>query len=181
MVKDLGMRLRNIRKQKGITLKELAYKTGLSIGFISNVERDLCSPTLDNIQRLCAALDITLVSLLENRVFVDRIIRKKDREIIYEYGKDVRYESVRFGSGLLDGLFITVDANCQYEKEWTHAYDEIGIVVSGELTIAIDDSKYILYEGDCFYVHAMERHNLSNNSDSPCVSYWVKQLTDKHR
>ena len=54
----LGEHVRNIRKKRGITLKELAEKTGLSIGYISQIERDLTDPSLSTLRKLSAALDI---------------------------------------------------------------------------------------------------------------------------
>ena len=65
MGEGIGTRVRNLRKRRGVTLTELGHETGLSPAFISNLERNLCSPTLDNIQRICAALDIELVKLLQ--------------------------------------------------------------------------------------------------------------------
>ena len=54
----LGEHVRNIRKKRGITLKELAEKTGLSIGYISQIERNLTDPSLSTLRKLSAALDI---------------------------------------------------------------------------------------------------------------------------
>ena len=54
----LGEQVRNIRKKRGITLKELAEKTGLSIGYISQIERNLTDPSLSTLRKLSAALDI---------------------------------------------------------------------------------------------------------------------------
>ena len=52
MGEGIGTRVRNLRKRRGVTLTELGHETGLSPAFISNLERNLCSPTLDNIQRI---------------------------------------------------------------------------------------------------------------------------------
>ncbi len=54
----LGEQVRKIRKKRGITLKELAEKTGLSIGYISQIERNLTDPSLSTLRKLSAALDI---------------------------------------------------------------------------------------------------------------------------
>lgn len=180
MINNVGTRLRNIRKKKGMTLAALAEATGLSVGFLSNLERDLCSPTLENIQRICAVLDISLIKLLESKNWEGNVIRAEEREIIFEQKDLIRYESVNFGPGKLDGLVIVVDPHCEYEKVWTHAYDEIGLVLDGELTISIDEEEFQLHQGDAFYIEAMTKHNLSNHTDQPCSSYWVKQITERH-
>ncbi|MGI6030373.1 MAG: helix-turn-helix domain-containing protein [Eubacteriales bacterium] len=180
MIDDVGARLRSIRKKKKMTLTELAQQTGLSVGFLSNLERDLCSPTLEYVQRICAALDISLIKLLDNKNWSRQVIRAQEREVIFEQKDQIRYESVNFGSGRLDGLIIVVQPHCEYKKGWTHVYDEIGLVLEGELTITIEDEEFVLHPGDSFYIAAMSKHSLSNQSDKPCSSYWVKQITERH-
>lgn len=180
MVNDVGARLRSIRKQKNITLSMLAQHTGLSVGYLSNLERDLSSPTLENIQRICAALDVPLIKLLESKNWDRNVIRANEREIIFEQKNLIRYESLNFGPEKLDGLIIVVEPHCEYKKRWTHAYDEIGLVLDGELTIYIGNEQHKLYSGDAFYIPAMTNHSLSNLSDTPCSSYWVRQPTDHH-
>lgn len=180
MIENIGARLRSIRKKKGMTLTELAQQTGLSAGFLSNLERDLCSPTLENIQRICAVLGVSLIKLLDNKAWAGHVIRADKREIIFEENDQIRYESVNFGSGKLDGLIIKIGPHCVYEKEWTHAYDEIGLILDGEMVVTIDSQEYELKPGDAFYIESMTKHNLSNRSDRPCTSFWVKQITDRH-
>lgn len=175
MVDTIGLQLRDLRKKSGLTLAELSRQTGLSIAFISNVERNLCSPTLDNLQRICSSLNISLIKLFENQSTESKAIRKSQRDVIFEQKNLIRYEAINFGPSRMDGLVITVEPHCQYEKKWTHAYDEIGLVLEGELTIHFSDSEFVLYKGDAFYIDAMTEHSLSNHSEKPCSSYWVKQ------
>ena len=59
MLTKVGERLKAIRKSKCITLQELSKRTELSIGLLSNVERDLRSPTIVNFHKICNALGIT--------------------------------------------------------------------------------------------------------------------------
>ena len=180
MIQDLGERVRNIRKNKGITLTELASASGLSASFISNMERNICSPTVENLQKICEAMGMSLLELLDGKQSTQSVIRKEDREVVYEQAKKVRYESLHFGDNKLDGLIITIAPHEDYRKLWRHSYDEIGLILSGELTITIEDEKYVMKEGDTIYIEAMKNHNLSNDSDTVCSSYWVKQGTSDH-
>lgn len=174
MIQDVGKRLREIRKGRGMTLSELGEQTGLSVGFLSNLERDLSSPTLDNLQRICTALDTSLVRVLEGGQHKEPIIRKKEREIVFEREHEIVYELIKYGGAAMDALVIRVEPNCLYRREWTHTYDEIGLVLQGHLTISIERQEYELEEGDSFYIHAGTEHSLSNHSDAPCISYWVR-------
>lgn len=179
-MQKIGEKLRKLRKGKNITLKELARKSGLSVSFISNLERDLCSPTIDNLQKICEAMELSIVSLLDEKKRDGNVIRAKERQVLYKQDGQVSYESVRFVIGKLDGLIIEVEPQCVYEKDWTHSYDELGLILEGELTIAMNGEEYVLETGDAFYIPAMTKHNLSNRSDRPCRSYWVKPAMDDH-
>lgn len=179
MIEDIGARVRSLRKSKNKTLTELAEQTDLSPAYISNLERNLCSPTLDNIQRICSALDIEIIKLLDDREWSEKVIKAEERTVIYEKEGKIRYESINFGAGRMTGEFIIVEPHCEYVKEWTHSYDEIGYVLEGKLLIMIDQTEYMLDEGDAFYIDADRRHNLGNRTDKRCISLWIKQAAEE--
>ena len=180
MITNVGMKLREIRKRKNITLSVLSEKVGLSVGFLSNLERDFSSPTLDNIQKVCEGLEISLLDLLDAKKETGKILRKEDRQIAFERKDKIRYESVNFGEDCLHGLFITIQPNSFFEKEWSHGYQEIGVVLEGELVVTISRAEYVLHEGDAFYIKANENHSIANRSHKPTLSYWVKQVVDEN-
>lgn len=178
MITSVGKKLRDIRKQKRITLAALASQVGLSVGFLSNLERDLSSPTLDNVQKVCSALDISLMDLMDDVYDTSEIIRQNERKIVFERENKVRYESISFGLRRMQGLVIVIEPENLFEKEWSHGYDEIGIVLEGELVITIRHMEYFLQEGDAFYIEAGAEHSLANRGNRTCVSYWVKSVND---
>ena len=55
-VENIGQRIKEIRKSKSITIQKLSQFTDLSVGYLSNLERNQASPTLNNLQRICVAL-----------------------------------------------------------------------------------------------------------------------------
>lgn len=174
MIHDVGRRLRELRKSKSMTLSELGEQTGLSVGYLSNLERNLSSPTLDNMQRICAALNTSLINVLDSESCNEPIIRKNDREIVFEKKNEIVYELIKYDGAPMDALVIRVEPHCAFPKEWTHNYDEIGLVLEGVLTIFIEKQRYTLKEGDSFYIRSGVEHSLGNLSDKSCVSYWVR-------
>lgn len=172
---NIGDKVKRARKTKKLTLKQLAEKTGLSIGYLSNLERSLCSPTLDNLQLVCGAMGVSLISLLSVASEPRIIIRKADRELLLDKPDGIRYESVNYGEDRLSALFISLQPKCTHDTNWYHSYDEMGIVLSGSMEIHIEEQIYHLEAGDSFYIKANTRHSLGNSSDTPCESYWVKE------
>lgn len=174
-MQDIGLRLKTVRKSKGLTLMALAKEAGLSASYISNLERGACSPTIDNLQNICGALGISIVKLLDDQTWDNCVIRANEREIIYEQKGQVRYESIDFGANrTLSGLEITIEPHCKYQKEWSHDYEEMGLILKGELTLSLNNEEYTLTKGDAFYIESNAKHKISNNTDEDCVSYWVK-------
>lgn len=175
MITDIGTRVRALRKTKDLTLTQLAERTELSTAYISNLERGLCSPTLENIQKICQALEVELIKLLDDKEWAGKVIHPGERPVIYEKEGQIRYESINFGKGRMTGEYIVVEPGCLYGEEWSHSYDELGYVLEGTLLITIEDEEYLLSEGASFYIDAKKRHNLGNPGEERCVSLWVKQ------
>lgn len=80
---DLGEKIKYYRKRKGLTIKELSELTDLSIGFISNLERDLNSPSVSNLQQICEVLDINLMEILNSNNDKQYIVLKNNRKEIF--------------------------------------------------------------------------------------------------
>jgi len=171
----VGKKLRYLRKQGDWTLKQLAKETDLSIGYLSNLERDITSPTLDNIQRICGTLGISLQELLDEDTEEKTVIKKEERKIIFEREDSICYESIHFGEDRLEGLCITVGPHTKYDTtNWIHNYDEIGLILEGSMVIRIEETYHTLNEGDAFFIKANTNHSFSNESANRCISYWVR-------
>ncbi|MGL4607598.1 MAG: helix-turn-helix domain-containing protein [Eubacteriaceae bacterium] len=176
LILSIGEKFKAARKTKKLTLKQLSQQSGLSIGYLSNLENNVCSPTLENMQNICAVLGVSLMEILEGFQPQRLVVKKEERTTIFSIKNVVRYDSITYGDGKMDGLYITLFPKCNYDKSnWRHTYDEIGLVLSGSMDIRIDDEIFHLSEGDSFYINAYTNHSLSNPSDCMCESYWVKQ------
>ncbi len=175
----VGSRLRDIRKERNLTLKQLSEYTGLSIGFLSNLERHSTSPTLDQLQQICLALEVNMVRLLESTQKDNAIVRLEDRKKIFDNDMKLCYETLTQGERVLGGVCITISNNVSFaDKEmWQHSFDEIGIVIEGEMVMIIDDEECLLKKGDTVYIAAHVPHKYYNPKDEKCVSYWVFQNT----
>ncbi|MCS4481307.1 helix-turn-helix domain-containing protein [Clostridium botulinum] len=80
---QLGEKIKYYRKKKGLTIKELSELTNLSIGFISNLERDLNSPSVSNLQQICEVLGINLMEILKSTEDKEYIVCKDSRSEIF--------------------------------------------------------------------------------------------------
>ena len=78
-------------------MQQLAEATGLSTGYLSNLERNVNSPTLVNIQKICEALDISLGDMVERNREESIIVRKDEREVVIDEQNSIRLENIDYG------------------------------------------------------------------------------------
>ena len=181
-----GRRIREMRKRRGLTLKEVAEATGYTIGHISQIERDLKSPSLVALRKIAACLDCSEVWLImgdselsaqspeEGKKSKESYLMRKENRIPMKIPEiDVSY-SIFTPSKLpnaqeaqMTGLIVRLKPNTWVtEKMISHGnYDESLLLLKGELELRIDNSTYMIYEGDSFYIPKNCLHNYLNTSN----------------
>ena len=169
----VGNRIKDIRKKKSLTITELAKYTNLSVGYLSNIERNQTSPTLRNLATICSALDISLTDIITESAEERIVVRKKDW-VVREYPEyNQTSNCVDFGdvNGEYQLVYIQ-PGKTQKISEGVHPYPEIGMVLKGELTIAVDGVKYVLQPGDSICIKPHNFHTMSNQGEELCESLW---------
>ncbi|BDF69643.1 DNA-binding protein [Oscillospiraceae bacterium] len=171
----IGKKIKYYRKQVNLTLQEIANRTGLSLGYLSNLERDLTSPTFDNLCNICAAMSISVVDLIMNTVSHQVCVRKSERKSIYALDYRTKYEYTTDENLDMQGMCLTLSADYNgTEVSWGHDTDEYGLVAKGALAFEVNGETYVLEEGDAIYIKAGTPHKWSKIGDGECISYWTK-------
>ena len=181
-----GRRIREMRKKRGLTLKEVAEATGYTIGHISQIERDLKSPSLVALRKIAACLNCSEVWLIMDDSELSAkspeegkkskesyLVRKENRipmkipEIDVSYSIFTPSKLPNAQEAQMTGLIVRLKPNTWVtEKMISHGnYDESLLLLKGELELRIDNSTYIIYEGDSFYIPKNCLHNYLNTSD----------------
>ena len=167
----IGELIKQIRKNNKITLEDLAGSTGLSVSYLSTIERGITSPTIINLQKICQELGVTLSDLIST-VDDDKIHIKKDqRRIIFDDRDNVVYEAITEGNRRIKSICMTVYDNREHPSA-KHISDEFGYIVSGSLIMTVDGIAYDLQSGDSLYISANTTHTFRKTSDEPCISIW---------
>ena len=181
-----GSRIREMRKRRGLTLKEVAEATGYTIGHISQIERDLKSPSLVALRKIATCLDCSEVWLImgdselsaqspeEGKKSKESYLVRKENRIPMKIPEiDVSY-SIFTPSKLpnaqeaqMTGLIVKLKPNTWVTEQMiSHGnYDESLLLLKGELELRIDNSTYMIYEGDSFYIPKNCLHNYLNTSN----------------
>lgn len=174
----LGARLKTIRKQKMLTITQLALYTGLSVGYLSNVERGQSSPTVQNLSRICKELGVSMVDVLNEAPRSRDLIRKDEARSYERPNVAMAIRVYDFGGGMDAFEAITIGVGCDHiDAEAMHPYPEMVYVKAGQLTVTIEGEDFVLEEGDALCVRANHKHTLSNRGDVPCESVWLRMTS----
>lgn len=173
-----GHKIRIIRKNLGMSIKELADKSQLSTGLISQIERDLVSPSVNAMTRIVAALDTTMGEFFDEDYTKQNpvVIKKNTHKEIVLTDMQRKYEILSpTDNRMVEMVFMTIAKtdNPDQVKESTHEGEECGYVISGRLTVEVDGQKFDLEEGDSIYFESTRPHRYINYDDQDSVSVWA--------
>lgn len=172
MDEKIGALLKKIRKQHNITLQDLSIKSGLSVAYLSLLERGLNSPTIENLNKICRCLEITLTDLLSNLDSEKLLVKKDEMKIIFDDKKGVYYKATTEGNRHLKGTAMFVTDSHLHIAE-SHIADELGYIVQGVLEMTLEGVIYILHPGDSMYIPANKKHSFKKLSTEDSISIWT--------
>jgi len=173
----LGADLRALRKARGMTLLDMADTLGRSVGWLSQVERDMSEPSITDLRHIAACLDVSVSMLFRHAA-------APAHEAGFVVRKDARRTIGSSIAGLVEELLspdLTDDfemvhstflPHSKIKETVTRPTQEVGYIISGTLEIEINETTHHLNPGDSFRVRG-EAFRWANPSDQPAVAIWV--------
>ena len=175
----LGQLLRELRHREGLTLSTLSGRVGVSQSALSQFESGRSEPALGTLWKLGQALNASLFEFFANEPAqaVD-VTRRKDRTVmVYERA---RYEGIaRSGRRKLDLFFLHLQPGEGPVREpVSHAGEEVGVVISGQMDVAVGSETHRLSRGDGIWFISDQPHTFTVVGERECVSVWADTLPD---
>jgi transcriptional regulator with XRE-family HTH domain len=170
----IGERIRNLRQMSNLTQEELAERAGLTKGFISQIERDLTSISLDSLLQILEAVDENISDFFRESSEEKIVYREKDRVAI-EKEKIQKFELLVPGSTnrRLEPILLTLAKGEATPKERPHEGEEFGLVLRGRINLRFGREILKLKNGECFYLSAEKEHWLHNSGSREAVILWI--------
>lgn len=175
----VGQRIRELRRAKGFTLEDLARASGLSIGYISQLERNLKTPSIKALHAITRSLGVNVSWFMpdperDEGPGADVIVRARVRPSL-RFESGVRDELLSPSlSGQLELMRCTFEPGASSGVElYAHEGEEAGYVASGSLELAIDDQVYVLNAGDSFQFESRRPHRYRNPGPDTTVVIWA--------
>lgn len=163
---DIGAKIRAIRKRKKITIAQLCEGTGLSKGFVSNVENNNTSPSINTLQAIANFLDVPLPYLLLEKKQHMRVVKKAERTYSAFHNLTIEH----LGSfGGLRMMSVEMPVGSSLGEENAHEGIECHIVLQGKILVNQGEDTAVLEEGDTFSWHASVPHFVKNIGEEKAV------------
>ncbi|MGB0632138.1 MAG: cupin domain-containing protein [Alphaproteobacteria bacterium] len=172
MTIDIGKRLRASRIAHGKVIDDIAGATGLSRAYISQVETGKASPSIQTLEKMSAALDISVSSLFVEDGGQCTVIRAADRRHVHFGEPDVSYrKTMQYLSPpdrLLELAIVEIPPrSTAIDKAHSHEGEEACHVLEGEVEVIYGDETHTLCAGDSVHWDSRTPHWLKNVSDRP--------------
>jgi transcriptional regulator with XRE-family HTH domain len=167
---DIGSKIRAIRNRKKITIAQMCEQTGLSKGFISNVENNNTSPSISTLQTIAAFLNVPLPYLLLEKEEQMTVIRKNERKVTTSGESHLKVEHLASRGGLSIRLVEFPPGSSTGEKK-AHEGEECHLVLKGKVLAEQGEDSYTLEEGDTFSWCSSVPHGVKNIGED-----WAKVL-----
>jgi transcriptional regulator with XRE-family HTH domain len=170
-VKDVGNRLKRLRKARGLSMRELAAKADVAASFVSRIEAGKASPTIMTLQKLLEALGVEVVDFFQRSDALDParqvVFKRGDMQILAEFDRRWIFA---FPSHPEIGVVMTYEEyqpHTDLVEPERHPRDTYGQVLSGELTIEVPGQPpYVARRGDAFFLKANTEHTSRNSGDT---------------
>ena len=174
MIDDVGKKVKELRTKNNLTLKDLSIKSGMSIGFLSQLERGLTTIAIDTLSNLGEVLGVDLSYFLSSpKQNKKPILRSYEKEVFQINSNQFIYYNLTNdieNKVLLPRYIEILPTNSKEEvTTYNHEGEEFVYVIEGILTLVIDNEQFELFPGDSSHYSSETFHNWAN-----CTSKTVK-------
>ena len=171
---QVGTKLRDLRKQNGLTQQELADRAELTKGFISQLEQGQVTPSLVTLFDLIECLGTTPSDFFkptgaEKVVFGDRDYFEK----VDETGNSTVWVVPSAQSNQMEPVLVTIQPHSALPTDDPHNGEEFGYVLSGRIALYRQETRFDVKAGESFYYEADKPHRIENPGNRPAKVLWV--------
>lgn len=176
----IGNKIRNLRKNKNMTLSDLAGMTDLSVSYISQLERGMIEPSISSLRKISKALDTPLYLFMEeDGERTNMVVRSEDRINMSFPTGTINYEIAsimprdEFSPNAMIMSFEIDPKGTDSDNLITHPSDEIVLVLEGELTATVGAEIITVGKGDTLYIKGNTPHKFTNLTVKKIKGYSV--------
>lgn len=172
---EIGEKIKKLRTILGLTQEELADRAELTKGFISQVERDLTSPSIASLSDILEALGTNLSEFFKNVEDEKFVFKEKDMFVAIneENFCTLKWVVPNSQKNSMEPILVVLEAKGSTREYAPYEGEDFGYVLKGEIILHMDDNSYELKAGECFYTKCNTNRYLENIKDTQAEVLWI--------
>ncbi len=175
MAVKIGEKIRLLRIRRNLTQEELANRCELTKGFISQVERDITSPSIATLTDIVESLGTTLRDLFNEREDELYIFGKDNGAVLQDekLGNTVEWLVPNAQKNLMEPILVTLSPEGRVAQDEPHEGEEYGFVLQGSVYVVLGERRAKCRKGESFTFAATAPHWIENAGRSQAVVLWI--------
>lgn len=170
---NIGAKIKRLRLTNGLTLEELANRSELTKGFLSQLERDLTSPSVATLEDILEALGTNLKDFFAEEEDEQIVFGKNDFFINEQDDYRISYIIPNAQKNEMEPILIELKKDKKSMEIDPHDGEEFGYVIQGKITLVNGDDTFELKKGETFYLKGGLAHHIENHHDTVAKVVWV--------
>ncbi|MEG1475600.1 MAG: cupin domain-containing protein [Longicatena sp.] len=170
---DIGQRLKQLRVQNNLTLEELASRSELTKGFLSQVERSLTSLSVSTLEDIVEALGTDLATFFKDSKQHKTVFKKDDYFVDEHEDFCINWIVPNAQKNEMEPILLELHPFGQSKEIDPHDGEEFGYVVEGRITLVNGEQETPVKKGETFYINGKYKHYLKNNNKNEAKILWI--------
>jgi transcriptional regulator with XRE-family HTH domain len=171
----IGEKIKSLRIQNSLTQEELADRSELTKGFISQLERDLTSPSIATLVDILEGLGTNVKDFFSEKIEEKIVFSKEDA---FETENDelkyvLRWIIPNAQKNVMEPILMEIEPEGRTKEDSPHEGEEFGYVINGSIYIHVGGKKHKVKKGESFYYKATSNHYISNEGRTKATVIWV--------
>ncbi len=172
---NIGKKIRALRLQNNLTQEELANRLELTKGYISQIENNLTSPSMQTLFSILEVLGTDVHEFFSNEEEPTVVFKKDD---FYEKENEQLKHMISWivpnaQKYEMEPIIIDIEPGGQSEIDDPHAGEEFGYVLEGQVTLILNKKRHVIRKGETFYYRANKEHYLMNTYHTRAKVLWI--------
>lgn len=170
---DIGKQIKERRTLLMLTQEELANRCELTKGFISQLENDKVSPSIETLELILEVLGISLSDFFKEKQNTAIVFSKEEQ---YEKEFDGYLQTWLVPTSqkhLMEPILVELKPHQVTFQDYPHNGEEFGYVIEGEIVVVYGDIKRVVHTGEAFYFETIYEHYIENQTNLDAKILWV--------
>ena len=170
---DIGHKIKQLRIQNGLTLEELASRSELTKGFLSQLERNLTSPSIQTLADIVEALGSSMSDFFKEDTKEKIVFQKKDFFVDERENYTVHWIVPNTQKNAMEPILVELPQGGESFEVTPHNGEEFGYVIEGCIQLVCGDETFVVHKGEKFYINGRNFHNNKNKKKTLAKVIWI--------